>query len=270
MNSMFSKIWPFVVLVIVVLIACYVWIAFYEDRPEKDAWKAGDGSRLVLRSYEIPEEYGEEAMRLIRDVMVLSDQQKLGTAKLAPNGKLLVAAPERFHEGIKELIGNLQKSKPEPPPTVKIQYWIFLGLEADEPGSVEKFGGVAGALDTINESQGPHKFALLERLSTTSLSDRPLRIGGTFVSIGNTATVYDERVMMELSVTFNVMGNRFETNVQVPLGKTLVLGESTYKISRTWSTLVDALEGEKEFQEQLEKNFNIFSVYYLIKADILE
>lgn len=221
---------------------------------------------LVLKSYEVPEGYGHELVRIINNLLV--DQvgkKRYGQVTMTSDGLLLVNAPQSFHPGVSSFLADLKNREPLPPePSIKAQYWIVLGKKIDGESNSAEFKEIAPALQTINESQGPHQFVLQECLSTMSQSGQSVEVTGATASIHCQSSIREDVVLMNLRIRSE--GSSIDTNVQIPEGKLLVLGQSAHEPKRPYAFLEKFSTGGKSSDTSRRLFLNIF---YIVRADVI-
>ncbi len=183
---------------------------------------------LVLKAYDVPAEQAAEFQGIIQGLLsVGKDQPRRGTAALTPSGQLLVSAPAGFQPGIAEAIAKLSSSPAVRAPTVTLDYWIVAGARAAEgtPGK-DVAPEVAGVIDAIEKSQGPMKLALLERLTLSSQSGSSGSVEGSLAYASQTASLHGDKVVAQIDVRGTRMKGALNARVEIPVGKSLVLGQA--------------------------------------------
>lgn len=187
---------------------------------------------LVLKTYEVPSAYASEVGAIVRHLLspMGKEEPSRGSASLAPGGRLLVAAPAGFQEGIKEMVDSLNQHKPPPPQPVTLEAWVVVGKPADKavesPGT-KAFGVIAPALDMVMRNQGPMEFALMEKLQLSAVSGEHASTNGATVSMNCTATALQDQILADLRINPDGPA-QFDTRVQLPHGRLMVLGQSGY------------------------------------------
>jgi len=184
---------------------------------------------LVLRAYSVPAPYGPEILSVIRGLFYRAkDVPPMGTVAISPSGELMVAAPKAFHPGIEQFLAGLAKAPPAPPASIRIDYWVVIGGPTVKPDDVSVPGQeIQSVLDAIRESQGPMQFTLLEKASATSLSGEGANNDGKRLHISQNAAAYGDRVIANIDIGLRGP-NTFKTRVQIPLNKSVVLGQSNF------------------------------------------
>jgi hypothetical protein len=222
---------------------------------------------LVLKSYVVQQGYGDELHSIIQNIMNLAGgEERLGGVQLAPNGELLVAAPASFHEGLEEFLAKIKQEAPKAPSSVRVQYWIVIGRKSVKPESKDIPDHLLPVVEEIAKSQGPQEFMLLEHLSHTSLNNKRTHVDGAFVNIHSEATIYEGRVLLSLKI--GISGSEFDTTLQVPQGKTLVLGQSSHFVHNPLLTAV--ILGKDSREVKLEDKSRMVNMYYIIRAERLD
>lgn len=221
---------------------------------------------LVLKSYEVPEGYGDEVKRIINDLLIdRVAEKRYGQVTMAPDGQLLVNAPKSFHPGVENFLDTLKKKGPLPPePSIRMHYWIVLGMQTSGMSNAGQFKEIAPALESINESQGTHEFVLLEHLSTLSKSNHQAQVTGATAEISCLSSIRNDQVLMDMWIRSE--SSRLDTEVQIPAGKLLVLGQSAIEPKRPYA-LLEEFSSQSRAAKQSEKV--LFNIFYIVRADII-
>ncbi len=235
-------------------------------RPGGSRGESSEEEPLVLKSYDVPEGYGHDVVRVINGLLVdRMEKKRYGQVVLSSNGQLLVNAPRSFHPGVQSFLSDLKNKDPLPPePSIKVQYWIVLGMKTDGASNAGEFMEIAPALNSINESQGSHEFVLQERLSTISQSGHEAEVNGATAFIRCESSISNDEVLMDLRI--HSEGSRIDTVVQVPKGKLLILGQSAHEPKRPYVLLEKfklASKSRKTGQEVL------VTIFYIVRADVI-
>lgn len=252
----------------VVIILVFGLIAFIGcDRPNGDSVNipqdepSQEAEQRVLKSYKVPERLSRQIFGTIHGILGAH-----GTARLAPDGQLLVAAPKSFHDGIKDFLEQFEENFFAPSPSVEVNYWIVAGREAKTPAKLDEFNRIKPALETIQNNQGNMEFKLLDHVVLTSSNqDRPAQVGGAVVNISQMLSAYGDG---SLSIQPNIdlltaQGNilAIQTNIETRRGELVVLGQSS-----------QVLVGDRPIfepeKEDTKKYFERVNVYYIISADV--
>ncbi|MGD9160570.1 MAG: hypothetical protein PVG39_19295 [Desulfobacteraceae bacterium] len=99
--------------------------------PELQNDSEKESEALVLKSYEVPERLVNEVRQTMDDLLGKgSVETRIGRARIAPDGQLLIAAPKSFHDGVKDFIEHLKNTNPEPSPSADVNYWMVAGRKA--------------------------------------------------------------------------------------------------------------------------------------------
>jgi len=207
------------------------------------------GPPLELRSYTVPAEYASEVNSVINSLLPNT------RAKIGPGGVLLVAAPASVQKGVQEMLDDLAKNRPGPPPVVSLTYWAVVGRPAKEPSWPSSLNEIAPALKAVSASETALSFSLLQRLTLPSLSGERATLSGGRLTIKQVATARQDGVLAQIdlnlvSVSAGRSSSSLTTKVQIGLDKLLVLGQA-------------GLLGEGESQGGVEA-----SVFYIVRARV--
>ncbi len=212
---------------------------------------------LELKIYEVPDAYRAEARGVIRSLLHRGkNAPTLGSVALGPGGQLLVTAPSSVHSGVAQFVEKLRSQKPKPPASVSLDYWVLLGTRAEAPSEVGDLDpALAPALSAIQKSHGPMKFHVGERLSLSSISGESAEAAGAHVRVHQTATAYEDRILARLSIKPG-SHNSFETRVQFPSSKMVVLGHAGLEES-----MVRRMTGEEGGD---------YTAYYVVRGTLAQ
>jgi len=185
---------------------------------------AGDKD-LVLRAYPARGQ-AEQLARAIGPLLILGEQ-RVGSARVGPDGQLLILAPRSVQEGVAQLI-EAQSSSGEPgsPSSVVTTYWFLAaragGPEVERAGLLHEIGPV---LDEIDSAQGPQDYRLIERLELRQTEGFPSEAVSPKVRIEQEVeSVSGGRITARVRAHLT-NADRVETVVNLRAGQYLVLGQ---------------------------------------------
>jgi hypothetical protein len=200
----------------------------------------------VLRTYQVPAGFEDEARAMLRSALVIGDKWQ-GAVSVGPSGSVLVTAPPAIQTGVQAFVEQLGKTTPEKrtPQAVAIDYWILVGRRAgagrSAPNVPRREGtnfAVLGndtltaldpALTQVGAKQGPTEFALFEHLRITSVGDEFASTGGLRSSVRQRAAMSASDVVAELQISLPRTNHSLMTRVVLKRGQLLVLAESGFQ-----------------------------------------
>ena len=196
--------------------------------PAPAAPAASGPERLEMKSYAVPQAVaGELANVLNRLLFRGKEAPPAGKASVGPGGQLLVTAPAGVQAGIKDMLAELGETAPEAPPTVEITYWVVEAVPGAAAERAPNLQAVGAALDVIAREEGDRTFTLLEKLRVQQMSgSEGNKVSGREIRVGQTASVRDGKVVAQLWVDRIQQHGELNTQVSLPLGKLLVLGQA--------------------------------------------
>lgn len=184
---------------------------------------------LVLRLYEVPHGLASDIRSVLRETLRATEgYEQRGTVSVAPGGKLLVLAEPQVQAGIENLIGSLEDAAPPTPsPTLEMSYWLVAGRSVSETVAVSSTipPELASALGSVVDALGPMEFALIERVQLAARSDSRATVNGSFVTIHQTASLVEGRVVARLEISSS-RGNRLATEVYLEPDQMVVLAQT--------------------------------------------
>ncbi len=217
-------------------------------------------NQRVLKSYKVPPGFSGQ-LGVIQEIL-----GSHGRARVTPDGQILVAAPQSFHDGIEDFIEQLGTNIPVHSPPIEVNYWIVAGRKAKTPAKLDEFNRIIPALETIQNNQGNMEFKLLDHVVLTSSSHgRPTKVGGAVVNISQMLSAYGPG-SISIWPTIDLLtaqGNltAIQTNIETRNGELVVLGQSS-----------QVLVGDRPIfepeKEDTKKYFERVNVYYIISADM--
>ena len=169
----------------------------------------------------------------------------LGRASLAPDGRLIVLAPERIQMGVAALVDQAGKRPSTLPVPVDLTYWFVVGKRGAAsvaPGLEE----IKPALDEIAKAQGPMQFRQLEQLKLSTVTGDVGTVFGDVAHVKQEIAYSPGAVMARVSLS--VGGKSVETTLQARPHQLIVLGQSGFK---------EADKGDEEA-----------TLFYVIRADV--
>jgi len=203
---------------------------------------------MQLQIYDVPQGTARDLRGALNNALgnyKEAGDAPLGRASLAPDGRLIVLAPERLQKGVAALVNQAGTRPNTLPVPVDITYWFVVGKRGgtgQSPGLEE----IKPALDEIVKSQGAMQFRQLEQLKLSTTT-------------GDTGTVHSDsvHVKQELAytggvvmarVSLSVANRSLDTTLQAKPHQLIVLGQSGFK------------EGDKSDEEA--------TLFYVIRADV--
>jgi len=206
------------------LVSLFVWRGVGQD---------GTAEPAELRTYQVPPDYQDDLRGMLDSVLRVGDT-RLGRVTKGPGGTLLVVAPSRLQDGIRDILDTGFEVSPLGP--VKLTYWLVVGRPVDgvpagEPFSVRGRRGVPQlepVFRQIATVQGATEFALLEEIQITSMSQDQGRAFGKFARVEQTATRTGDAVVAFVSINLVVTGNMFASQVVLEPGQFLVVGQAGF------------------------------------------
>ena len=190
---------------------------------------------LLLRVYELPAGQGPGITEALSRVLSRGASGPVGTARLTPDGSLLVLAPLAVHSGVAEMLES--RDETTLPRTVELRYWFVDGRPRNETEISAGLESVGGALTSIAGDQGPMQFVLSEQSSLRSLSGHHGRTSARHMNTSQTASVVGEQILVDLHISGR--GRDLSTTVRLEDGGTVVLGEmGSSAPEEGWTTYV--------------------------------
>lgn len=231
--------------------------------PLKDAL-AQEAEQPILKTYKVPERLAIEIQGTLEGLL-LSSTPRIGSARLTPDGQLLILAPKSFHDGVEDFLEQLEKNNPAPSPSVELNYWIVAGREAKSPAELDEFNRIKPALETIQKNQGSMEFKLLDHVVATSSSQGKAHFEGAVVAITQTVSSFRDG-SLAIALIIDLLGtargniNSIATDIETKSGELVVLGQSSQGFLNR-PIFEPSKEGEKT-------HFETVNVYYIISADV--
>ena len=212
---------------------------------------AGAGpDRVEMRAYRVPPSVAGELSDVLNRLMYTTrEQAPTGTAQVGPGGLLLVTGPIGVHAGLEAMLKELGDRSGAAPPTVQVTYWMVQG----RPGAGElapELQEIAPALQTIAKEEGPRAFTLVEKLRVRQLSGNEGNVQGTALRVEQNATARDGMVLARLALRRTKEQGELVTQVGLPPGKLLVLGQAGGDSAEAGARGPD--------------------VYYIVRAEVLD
>lgn len=211
------------------LLTCLVALSSCDLPPRHDA-TSHDGvpSNLVLRTYDVPNNGAQRLRGTLKDLLWFGNESKdanrfVGRADVGPDGRLIVLAPERIHEGVKAIVGNMAASPAKEPSTVRLDYWVVRGGPGDGelPANLKE---VAAALTEVKKNDGAMTFDLVEKLSVGSLPNETGSLHGRDTRVRQFTNVVDGNVIAD--VDLERFGQKLQTRVRIKPGIIAVLASA--------------------------------------------
>lgn len=196
-------------------------------------WEASRSGATVMRSYAVHGDHADEVRAALQSALRTGDdKQFLGRVTLAPNGQLIVTAPESIQRGVTKLLEDVLSVSPGPTPTIKLEAW-FVRAGVGEGATDPRLAEIQPALDAIAEAQSVSQFQLLEKLTLHSRAGHTGSVDGIRTKLLAEPTVRRSgnkqvAVSASLELRVNRVNAGLGVDVELTPGELLVLGQSAY------------------------------------------
>lgn len=186
---------------------------------------------LKLKVYDVPNGSAEQMRSVLSQVFSQGQNTPpLAKVSVAPDGRLLVVAPEPIQEGVEALLKDLGKVAPRTTPTIEMKYWIVLAKPGAGGPIPPELQEIAPALQSVSQAQGGLSFEPLESLALRTRGDEDGTVRGRRVKVWQVASAnHGGTVNARLSIDageLTRLTSKLETNVELKPDQTLVLGEA--------------------------------------------
>ncbi len=185
-------------------------------------------NEMVLQSYSVPAGYSNLMSSALTRALFVGKDNPVGRVIEAPDGQLIVVAPESVQEGVKRLIDELNASQPavRTPTNIRIDYWMVHGTRADELSTSYPAPVLADTLAAVQQQEGPMAFELHSHQVLTSLDDERASLSSPGLFIRQTATwnAAGGTIAAEVEIEAE-RGVGTATDIQVAPGQVVVLAE---------------------------------------------
>jgi hypothetical protein len=243
-------------------------ISIQKVDPFQPGSPVSDSGLPVLKSYRVPEKHANDVCKILNDLLSGS---KIGNARMAPDGQLLVLAIGSYHKGIEDFIDRFNKNNPGVAPSVEVNYWIVAGKKTNAPAKLDEFPSIKMALETIQKKQGNMEFKLLDQVAATSSGQGTRTIfKGAFVEISQELSAYsDGTIILYPRITCHASSTKIqnrlspfgfiETQIATRSGEIVVLGQLSQEFINK-----PIFETKKVGDDQVEE----VDVYYIITTEL--
>ena len=183
-----------------------------------------------MRTYNVDIKYRSEIEGILVDFleMDLPERGRAGSARLLPNGLLLVEAPPDIHEQIARIIADIAKHPPDPAPRVTLNYWVLSAAPGEADVKSEDLKTLAPVLDRLEEVYGELGFEVLDNLSLTNSAGSGSNLQGNTLTV-NQWTASDGSILnADISLKYHTSEtlNQLHTEFSIKQGEFVVLGRS--------------------------------------------
>lgn len=183
--------------------------------------------QVELRAFDVPQALASELANVINSQLYRAkDEAPLGRATVGPGGQLLVTAPPGVLDGVASLLKRIEAAPPAAPPVVVLTWWMVQATPSDVatplPPALKE---VAPALEAVAAADGPRSFSLVEKLTLQQASGAEAHLEGRDLSVHQTASARDGKVLAEVSLSRIRGPGNVRTQVALPEGQLLVLGQ---------------------------------------------
>ncbi len=215
-----------------------------------------DAFQPILRAYEVAPPHQERTRSMLVGLLQRGENEK-GRVVRGPGNQLVVLAPASVHEGIQTLLQDLESAQELPPPTaLNLEYWIVLGTSASKPTIPTPLHELSDTLQTLQKTQGPMEFKLLEKVSLGSLDSEFARINGRWVEVEQLASLGPRGVTADL--TIKIIDNKLQTRVQLQPQQIAALAQTNFDFA-----LVQRILGKTG---EIQPTPREYTLYYIVRA----
>lgn len=195
-------------------------------------WEASRGGTPVMRSYVVHGDLADEVRAALESALLTGDgKQFLGRVTLAPNGQLIVTAPESIQRGVTKLLDDVLQVSPGPTPSIKLEAWFVRAGMGDGPAD-PRLAEIQPALAAIGEAQGASQFQLIEKLTLHSRAGHTGSVDGIQTQLRAEPTVrrsgQTQVVASTVELRVDRAGAELGVDVELTPGELLVLGQSAF------------------------------------------
>ena len=243
-----------------------------------------------IASYQVPQLYAEELTSALNRLMaakpikeylskgeenvekVVHVVKETGRAKLVPGGRILVKAPNSFHEGIDQFIKQFLKNAPPFPQSFRTKVWVVASIKNNKiafkglwPPELQSFK------NKLQKEKNTRCSVILDQVEFTTMSSRRFNIGGGFLKLSGSQALINDDIIMNLNL--RMRANSIKTRVKLKKDEMFSLGSSNinrggiakYVHSKCLETSKDVKEKEKKEKRNNYQNINLL---YLITSTI--
>lgn len=196
-------------------------------------WESSRSGATVMRSYIVHGDHADEVRSALQNALRADDDKSyFGRVTLAPNGQLIVTAPESVHRGVERLLDDVGAYSAGPTPTIKLEAWFVRG-SGGAGESDATLAEVKPALQAITEAQGINRFQLIEKLTIHARAGHEGDVQGAHGAMRAEPTLRragkeQAAVFSKLSLWLNRGGTRLNAEMEMKPGELMVLGQSAY------------------------------------------
>jgi len=236
------------------LFALFIYVVVIEP-----LWQQNKGGPVVMRTYTVNADYADEVRSALQGALLSGsgDKEFLGRVTLAPNGQLIVTAPQSMQKGIESLLNDIAGFSPGVTPSVKLEAWFVSSVATDtaSPQSIASLNEIQPALAAIADAQGVQRFKLIEKMTVhvrTGQSSVVSSANGIFEVRPSVRRGSGDSRLISAELKFQMRGpESLRTETELKPGELLVLGQ----------TSIHALEGDKGVPSEQR-------LYYIVRATL--
>lgn len=205
---------------------------------------------MQLGIYEVPPGTARDLRSALNNALQGSGKEGVeafGRASLAPDGRLVVLAPEKIQQGVRSMVEQVARKPAAVPARADMTYWFVAGKRAEKAELPPSLAEIKPALDELVRTQGPMQFRQIEQLKISTLSGENGSARGATSRVNQEPAVGSGVVMAR--VNLSVGSKNLDTTLQIKPRQLVVLGQSN------WS------DKEGDAEEAL---------FYVVRADVTD
>jgi len=203
---------------------------------------SADNQVATLQTYNIPPGRSEEVKNVLNHVF---DSEGTAKVQVFDSGTLVVKAPQTYQKGIEKLVADLADKKLNLK-TVHLQYWL-VRAEPATSSNVEQIPELSSVLSTINSSQGPRKFVVLDHMGLNTLERHEMVVEDSRARIKFIAKELSTGIELLVDTDSRDFG-KIKVDTAVKSGEFVILGQNA--------------------SDKNEEGHPMREVYHIIKAEI--
>jgi hypothetical protein len=194
----------------------------------------------VVRSYSVAPDISREMQSALDSALGArtKDGPRVGSVSQAPDGRILVAAPESVQKGVQDILTQVAATKPPATPTIHFEVWLVTAVPGASAADVEPdLAEVRPALADIQKLKGPLHFELIEDLALqTRAGNNRNEVKGARAELRVTTSLRnDAKGQPVIAANINVQQNyrqplqigEISALTELRPGQLLVIGQST-------------------------------------------
>lgn len=194
--------------------------------PAAESAVDGDRNPNVIVTYEVPDGTAREVESVINSLLAPGgDGDRIGRARVLPNGLIVVSAPVAVQPGIEEFIDELRSRPAGEEQRIRLHYWLLRGTPTGAGQVAADLRDIEAPLLDLASAAGPMRFERLDYAQQVMTSGGRAGVEGGVFNGNAEAAARGPRIALDLHLNAPSLRSHVRTQMDLKDGETVVLAQ---------------------------------------------